>query len=235
MSVYTLPASLLVVLAGYFFYLRISSPDSAEMGHKYKLVYFDGRGRAELVRWEFAYAGVDYEDKRIPHADWPNIKPTVPCGQLPYLEVDGKPLPQSLAIARFVARKNGLTGKDDWEAAQADAIVDYLGDALKPMAAMFGEKDEAKKNALKETFVKEQIKPYLQGLERKLQENEGKEYFVGSKPTWADFAVVVALDNVVGMENSILDTYPGLKAHSARVHELKGIKEWIAKRPVTQF
>jgi len=206
------------------------------MAPKYTLVYFDGRGRAELVRWELAYAGVEYEDKRISHQDWPNVKPTTPYGQLPYLEVGGKTLPQSATIARYIARQHGLTGKDDWEAAQADAIVDYIGDALKPLAALFGEKDEAKKSALKDAFVKELIQPYLQTLERNLKaNNNGEGYLVGSKPTWADFAIVVALDNVVGMDTTVLDKYPTLKAHSQRVHELKGIKEWIAKRPNTPF
>ena len=31
----------------------------------YKLVYFDGRGRAELPRMLFAEAGVKYEDFRV--------------------------------------------------------------------------------------------------------------------------------------------------------------------------
>jgi prostaglandin-H2 D-isomerase / glutathione transferase len=42
------------------------------------------------------------------------------------LEVDGKPISQSIAIARFVARKHGLAGQNDWESAQADVLVDYV-------------------------------------------------------------------------------------------------------------
>ena len=49
----------------------------------------------------------------------PARKTTSPRGQLPYMEVDGKPLAESMAMARYAARIGGLTGKDDFEAAQA--------------------------------------------------------------------------------------------------------------------
>jgi glutathione S-transferase len=47
---------------------------------------------------------VDYEDKRIPREEWPTMKPNTPLGQMPVLEVDGKMLGQSVAIARYLAR-----------------------------------------------------------------------------------------------------------------------------------
>jgi glutathione S-transferase len=206
----------------------------SNMAPKYRLNYFDARGRAEFIRWIFAYAGVDYEDNRVPREQWPALKATAPFGQMPFLEVDGKPLPQSNAIARFVARKHGVAGKDDWEAACADALVDYIGDAMKPLAALYGEQDEKKKAEIKAKFIEELVQPYLKGLERKLQENNnGEGFFVGDKPTWADFVIVNGLDNLVAMGGSVLETYPLLKAHSQRVHDLKGIKEWLLKRPVT--
>jgi len=204
------------------------------MAPKYKLFYFDARGRAEPTRWCFAYGGTDYEDVRINKPDWPAMKASTPFGQLPYLEVDGKPLAQSLTICRFVARKNGLVGKDDFEAAQADALVDYVADAAKGLAALHSESDEKKKSAIKEAFIKEGVQPFLKGLERHLQSNNnGEGYFVGTKPTWADIVVVCFLDGLVVMDNTVLDNYKLLKAHSQRVHDLKGIKEWLLKRPVT--
>lgn len=129
MSVYVVLLPVLLVAAGYLYHLypQIFHIDlNSDMAPSYKLVYFDSRGRAEPTRWVFAYAGVNYEDYRIKKEDWATLKPNAPFGQLPYLEVDGKALPQSLTIARYAARQNGLGGKDDWEAAQADAIVDYV-------------------------------------------------------------------------------------------------------------
>ena len=67
---------------------------------KYTLNYFNGRGRAEIIRLIFAAAGVEFTDNRI--EDWPRTKAETPIGQVPYLEIDDIKLPQSLSIARFV-------------------------------------------------------------------------------------------------------------------------------------
>jgi glutathione S-transferase len=44
------------------------------MPTKYKLTYFNGRGRAELSRMIFNVAGIKFEDERIEFADWPGRK-----------------------------------------------------------------------------------------------------------------------------------------------------------------
>ena len=51
-----------------------------------------------------------------------------PFGQVPVLECDGQIICQSIAIARYVAKENGLAGKDNWTQAQADMVVDCLMD-----------------------------------------------------------------------------------------------------------
>lgn len=51
-----------------------------------------------------------------------------PFGKLPVLEENGKPLTQSTAIARYLGKKAGLAGKDDWENLQIDIIADTLTD-----------------------------------------------------------------------------------------------------------
>jgi len=42
----------------------------------YKLTYFNGKGRAELVRYIFAQAGVAFEDVRVERSQWPELKPS---------------------------------------------------------------------------------------------------------------------------------------------------------------
>jgi glutathione S-transferase len=205
------------------------------MAPNYKLVYFDFRGKGEPLRWIFAYAGVKFDDHRINYQDWPSLKASLPFPLLPYLEVDGKLLPQSGAIARYLAKQYGLAGKNDWEAAEADAVVGCTDDAFSGARAWFQEKDEKKKAAMQSNFCNEVLPPYLQGLERKLKENSnGQNYLVGGSPTWADFVVGSALEGLtISMDKALLDKYPLLKAHNQRIRELKGIKEWIAKRPNT--
>lgn len=54
----------------------------------------------------------------------------IPFGQLPALEYDGKVLTQSITIARFLAKENGLAGKNSWETAKADMLVDCIWDFI---------------------------------------------------------------------------------------------------------
>ena len=42
---------------------------------KYTLVYFDAPGRAEVSRFLFALADVEYEDKRVTGEEWATFKP----------------------------------------------------------------------------------------------------------------------------------------------------------------
>jgi glutathione S-transferase len=53
-----------------------------------------------------------------------------PYGSLPVLEYNGETICQSLTMARFLARELNLAGKNNVEAAKADAIVDACTDAL---------------------------------------------------------------------------------------------------------
>ncbi|XP_028638305.1 hematopoietic prostaglandin D synthase isoform X2 [Grammomys surdaster] len=96
----------------------------------YKLLYFNMRGRAEIIRYIFAYLDIKYEDHRIEQTDWPKIKPTLPFGKIPVLEVEGLTLHQSLAIARYLTKNTDLAGKTELEQCQADAVVDTLDDFM---------------------------------------------------------------------------------------------------------
>ena len=56
--------------------------------------------------------------------------PDSPIGQVPFLEIDELKLPQSLSIARYLAREYNLVGKSNLDAAKADAIVDTCIDLM---------------------------------------------------------------------------------------------------------
>ena len=116
---------------------------------QYKLTYFNGRGRAELIRLVLAQAGVQYEDHRIVGEDWKDLKPKTPFGTVPILEVDGKTLGGSIPIAVFLAQRHGLAGANDFENAEIAGIMDCLGDLMLGLMAMLFEKDEAHKAELK--------------------------------------------------------------------------------------
>ena len=64
----------------------------------------------------------------MPFQKSPPIFIATPFRQLPILEYDGRLIGQSITIARFLAKKSGLYGKDDVEQANADMIVDYVSE-----------------------------------------------------------------------------------------------------------
>ncbi len=61
---------------------------------------------------------------------FPSFIAAFPFGFVPVLEVDGVQIGQTIAINSFLARKTGLTGSNDVEYAQAEAIVDFIKDTL---------------------------------------------------------------------------------------------------------
>jgi len=203
----------------------------------YKLTYFNGRGRAEIVRLVFAAAGEKYDDVRIEKAQWPALKSDTPFGQVPMLEVDGVKLCQSNSMARFLARRFNLAGKTDLDQARADMVMDCYEDTIKPLFTFFFEQDEAKKEAAKKKFVEEQLPGSLDGLEKLLKENKGGDgFFVGDGLTWADLGLVVLVGWLkMAGGGDAFDKRPKLHALQHRVESLPKIAEWLANRPKTDF
>lgn len=200
----------------------------------YKLIYFNARGRAEHIRYIFAYAGIDYVDERILKECWPELKKSMPYGMLPVLEINGKPIAQSNAVARYLARKHNLTGRDEWEAMMCDVLVDTLGDLKQFISQYRIEEDLFKKKEKKMKLLKETIPFYLNKFEQIISENGS--YTVGTTTTWADFVFAVALENFENIFGTMaLENYPGLRALKKRVHEIPSIVNWLSKRPHTEF
>ncbi|XP_054583356.1 hematopoietic prostaglandin D synthase isoform X3 [Eptesicus fuscus] len=141
----------------------------------YKLIYFNMRGRAEIIRYIFAYLDIKYEDHRIEQADWPKIKPTLPFGKIPILEVDGLNLHQSLAIARYLTKNTDLAGKTELEQCQVDAIVDTLDDFMSRFP--WAEKKQDIREQMFNELLTYDAPHLLQDLDTYLGE---KEWFIGN-------------------------------------------------------
>lgn len=52
----------------------------------------------------------------------------MPMGQMPVLEVDGHRVHQSTSISRYLAKRVGLAGANDWENLLIDIAVDTIND-----------------------------------------------------------------------------------------------------------
>jgi len=203
------------------------------MAPSIKLTYFNIRGLAENIRLILAQAGVEYEDNRIEFADWPALKETTPFGKLPVLEYDGKMLCESIAICRFLAKENGLTGPDNWTAAEADMVVDSIMDmTYRELMPVIKAKEE-EKEALKAKCIEEVVPKVFGALIKQLEKNGGS-HFAGSELTWADIIAANMFDSMsqwLGMD--LADKYPVLNDFKNKVYDLPNIKKWIETRPVT--
>ena len=205
-----------------------------------KLIYFNLMGRAETSRLILAQAGVSYEDKRIKKEEWPALKASLPMGQLPVLEVDGKTIGQSMAIARYCAKRFGLAGKDELEGALADQAVDQVSDFLDEVIKVMKEPEEAKKAEMGKQLKVEKLPALLASME-KLLKGQGGKYFAGSSLTWADIVVYQFVSLKVPrpnqpkalIEESDLTGCPAISALVETVGALPNIKKWEQTRPVT--
>lgn len=198
----------------------------------YKLNYFNVKAMAEPIRFILSYVGAKFEDNRFSREDWPQLKPEMPFGQVPVLEVDGKKIPQSVAICRYLAKQHGLAGKDDWEALEIDVTVDTIHDVRTKIAAYHYETNNEAK-AAKLEVAKEVVPFYLERLDAQVQKNGG--FFVGGALTWADLVFVALLDYLnFMMQSDIIEKYDNLKQLEEKVLALPAIKSWVEKRPQTE-
>ncbi|MBK7325482.1 MAG: glutathione S-transferase N-terminal domain-containing protein [Propionivibrio sp.] len=119
---------------------------------KPRLIYFDFAGsRGEECRIALHLAGVDFDDVRIPIAEWPELKPQTPFGSLPILEIAGKPpLAESNAILVYIGRQHGLHPKDALDAAYHEALMSYAEDLRHNVGPTLRITDEEQKRSARE-------------------------------------------------------------------------------------
>ncbi|VDO32212.1 unnamed protein product [Haemonchus placei] len=203
---------------------------------KYRLEYFDGRGRAEIIRQIFAVAGQSFDDVRYSFEEFAKHKADLPFGQLPVLEVDGKQLAQSCAIARYLARQFGLAGKNAFDEAVVDSIVDQFKDYFSEIRPFFmvlhgfekGDLDAA----YRDVFLPSN-KAFFTLMTRILM-NTKSGFLVGDSLTWADL-LVAEIATWAKKYPSLYDGFPEMKAHAEKIRSIPAVKKWLAIRPDTYF
>ncbi|XP_062590425.1 glutathione S-transferase-like [Saccostrea cucullata] len=207
---------------------------------KYKLTYFDLRGRAEPIRLLFTVAGVSFEDERIRKEQWIAIKDETPGNALPVLCVDGFIISQSMAINRHLARTFGLDGETLSQKVKVDEIVEYLVEmknkmAELPMLSEDPRKQEWARQVMK-SFQEFMVKACT-FIESQIQKNmkEGKGFAVGNRLTLADIMIFEAFENILATNGNALDKCSGITKCRAKVANMPRIKEYLSQRQHTNF
>ncbi|KAK6633936.1 hypothetical protein RUM44_004543 [Polyplax serrata] len=204
------------------------------MSPKYKLIYFPLTALGEPIRFLLSYGNLDFEDFRFKREEWPQLKPSMPFGKTPVLEIDGKQTHQSAAICRYLAKQLNLVGKNDWESFCVDMIVDTIGDLRSQMANYYYDQNPETKASKLGPLQKETVPYYLKKLDKTVEENGG--YFVGGQLTWADLYFVAISDYMQRMaEIDMFADYPNLQSLKNKVVNIPQIKKWIEKRPADVY
>jgi len=124
---YRAAAACIVLLVSCEAFLLDDTPSSLDVSDL-QFTYFDLRARGEITRLLFAAAKKPLNEVRVQFADWPTLKPTMPFGQLPVLNISGTEYAQSLAIQAFIAKEFGLYPTNNRDALMTDQIANARED-----------------------------------------------------------------------------------------------------------
>ena len=104
----------------------------------YTVIYFPARARAELTRLALAAAGQEWTEQVITEETIAEFKASDKClfGQVPVLLDGEKVIAQSVAMARYVARKHDLLGDLD-QSVTGDMILDHWADIFNAVFFFF--------------------------------------------------------------------------------------------------
>ncbi|WKY07934.1 hypothetical protein Q1695_007435 [Nippostrongylus brasiliensis] len=205
---------------------------------KYKLTYFNGRGLAEAARQLFILADQEYEDVRLTREEFAALKPNLPFGQVPVLEIDGHEIAQSKTICRYLANIFGFAGKDAVESAIIDSLADQWTDfdyETRPwLFITLGYTDGDAEKLKKEILLPARDK-FLGFITKFLKTNADSGYLVGDKITWIDVWLAESTSDLLDRAPEYLDGFPEVEAHMKKIQQEPKIKEWLARRPITSF
>jgi len=207
---------------------------------RFKLIYFKGRARAELVRLIFHAAGEEFEDVQLDDNSWQQIKTTSPTGSLPMLIIDGnEQLVQSMAIARYVAQEFGLAGKDRYEQALVDSVADAVNDLLGDVVEVTFEDDARRKKERIRRFHDRSLPETAAFLEKFIdQYGRGSGYSVGDTLTYGDLAIYNTLDQIVlagvaGWKD--FEKYPRIHGIVRQIEQTPRFAQYLQIRPPAAF
>lgn len=202
---------------------------------KIEVLYFNGPGRAELVRLALAAGKNEFTDTRVEQKDWPELKsdpdgkPAKFFGSMPILTVNGVDTAQSQACSLYAAELGIDKDRTPAQRAKIVMVSNTHADLQAAMyKGMFGDDDSkaAGMKALPDTVAR-----LCGGLERLYPESGF--LLGGESPSLADLAV---FDNFTSVFPGLkamgqdLSKFPKLAAVVKAVGEFPPVSAYVAKR-----
>ena len=198
--------------------------------------------RAEVLRVSLFIGNIPFEDVRITREEFREVIFTgklrneikIPFNQLPVLEIDGKIIGQTGAIARYCGKISDLYPKDNFLAAKVDQIIDAATDITNLISPAIREKDENIKKAMREKLTNKLLPRWFNYLEKLLEKEKMESWFVDNKMSIADIAIWRLLGwlksgIIDGIPSNICDKFPKLNNIYTKAHKHPKIQEWMFK------
>jgi glutathione S-transferase len=197
-----------------------------------KLTYFDFAGsRGEEVRLALTIAGLPFDDNRLARADFVALKPSLPFGSLPVLELPGRgTFAQSNAILRLIGRQHGLHPEDPYEAARHDALMDAAEDLRHRISPTMRMEDGPAKSAARHELATDYIPKWGQFVDRQIGDGP---FVAGDRISVADLKLYmvdrwISGSGLDGIPATVLDACPRLKALVRAVRDHPAVAAWYA-------
>ena len=207
------------------------------------LIYLDYPfWRIELARIPLFIGGISFNDKRITLEEFRSAKETgflkdgtkLPFHQIPCLVVDGVPIAQTGAIARFCGKLSGLyPSEDSISCALIDQFIDFVTDLTNlvyiPSNSPLTEDEKIQHRRI---LAEGELKRKLDMLEDNISANQ--TWIVGKEMTIADIAIWrgigwLASDLVAGIPQPYFVNYPKITKIFKNVDNQPKICEWVRK------
>ena len=199
--------------------------------------------RAEVTRLALFIGDIPFNDYRVKGKEIDDLKATgllpnkqiAPFKQLPILDVDGKIIAQTGAIARFCGKLSGLYPKDnDFEASQIDQIIDAAQDINYLVTLSSRDKEKDRLELARKILSTKHLPKWFQFLENLLEKNEESSFFVGKNISIADLAIWRLLGWLTsglldGVPMNILEPYERLKKLRDEIYNHPKVNEWMMK------
>lgn len=202
---------------------------------RYKLTYWNKRGRAEQVRLLLNDLGADYEDVHVKGRAFVQLKDRGPefltFGSVPMLEDGDFRLCQGPVIMDYLAEAHGIAPKTPRPAAKARSIVLGAEDLRMRYFTLFGDGGEDRQRAFVDGDWQSRWLPSFDGL---LALNGEGPWLVGDHMTQADIAVWDILDSMTSwVAGATIDEHPRLKAWFDSIKARPRIAEYLTsnRRP----